>query len=299
MRERAGLVLVGALLLIAVTVMGLGAQEVRGNGLIVDVAWLAQQLDEDDVVVLQVGPPELFAEEHVPGARPATHHDVSVRGELAMELPPVAELRKRLGDLGISDDSRIVLVHAGAWISPLGRVAFTLDYAGFGGQTFVLDGGLEAWKAAGEPVTAAVEEVHAERVSKPVQDRVVTYQWVQDHARDAGVTLVDARAPAFYEGVRDDNGSVGHIDGAVSLPWQRLVREDGGIQWFRSDEEIAQVFEEAGVGVNDTVVAYCHVGQFATATLLGARISGHSVKLYDGSMDQWRKLGLPLTTEPR
>ena len=40
------------------------------------------------------------------------------------------------------------------WISPLTRVAFTLDYAGLGGRTMVLDGGLPAWKAAGKAVTA-------------------------------------------------------------------------------------------------------------------------------------------------
>lgn len=299
MKKGAVTALIGVAIGQAFGIQDAGAQEVRGNGLIVDAAWVAQELERGDVVVLQVGPPDLFAQEHIAGARPLVHQDLAVRGDLVLELPPVDDLQRRLGRLGIGDDSRIVVVHAAQWITPTTRVVFTLDYAGFGDRTYVLDGGLEAWKAAGMPVTSTVAEARPATVTRPVADRVVTHEWVQAHARDERVSLVDARAPAFYDGVRDDDGLVGHIDGAVSLPWQEIVRQDGDIVWFRSDDEIAQVFMDAGVGEGDLVVGYCHIGQFATGALFGARVTGHPVRLFDGSMDQWRKLGLPLTTEPR
>ena len=42
------------------------------------------------------------------------------------------------------------------------------------------------------------------------------------------------------------------------------------------------------------MVGYCFIGQYATAMLFGARLLGHTVKLYDGSMQDWNNRGLPL-----
>lgn len=292
----------------ALGVMGLGlaglaaltgtahAQEMRGNGLIVDAAWLAENLGADDLVVLQVGPPELFAEEHIQGAQPLLHQQLAVNEGTPLELPELGTLRSRVAALGVGDDSRIVVVHSAQWITPTARVVFTLDYLGLGAQTHVLDGGLDAWKAAGYPVTHEVTEPTPGNLTRPAAQRVVTHEWVQENSERDGVALFDARAQAFYDGVRDDHGGVGHIPGAESLPWQELVREDGEIVWFRSDEELRGAFESRGTSPDDLVVGYCHIGQFATMVLLGARAAGYEVRLFDGSMHEWGALGLPLVS---
>jgi thiosulfate/3-mercaptopyruvate sulfurtransferase len=45
----------------------------------------------------------------------------------------------------------------------------------------------------------------------------------------------------------------------------------------------------------DTVIAYCHIGQQATAVLFAARTLGHPVLLYDGSFEDWsRHAGFPV-----
>jgi thiosulfate/3-mercaptopyruvate sulfurtransferase len=44
----------------------------------------------------------------------------------------------------------------------------------------------------------------------------------------------------------------------------------------------------------DTVVAYCHIGQQATATIFGAMATGHPVLLYDGSFEDWARRDLPV-----
>jgi thiosulfate/3-mercaptopyruvate sulfurtransferase len=54
------------------------------------------------------------------------------------------------------------------------------------------------------------------------------------------------------------------------------------------------MFADAGVAPGDTVVAYCHIGQQATALLFAARIAGHPVKLYDGSFTEWEEKKLPI-----
>src|SRR5688572_11267249 len=65
--------------------------------------------------------------------------------------------------------------------------------------------------------------------------------------------------------------------------------------------ELRKKFADAGVQPGDTVAAYCHVGQQATVVMLGARLLGHPVRLYDGSMNDWetRKLPLENPTAPK
>jgi len=65
------------------------------------------------------------------------------------------------------------------------------------------------------------------------------------------------------------------------------VREDLIVtaEWVR--EELAALFRDAAVRPGDTVVGYCHLGQFATLMLFGARTLGFPIKLYDGSFQEW------------
>ena len=118
------------------------------------------------------------------------------------------------------------------------------------------------------------------------------------HLDADGYRIVDARPRAFYDAVQatrrhlpSDDGEMnmvdvrkGHVPGAASLPLTAIVDESIRI---RSAEELEAVFRAAGVEPGDTVVAYCHLGQFATLVLFGARTLGHDVILYDGSFQDW------------
>ena len=108
------------------------------------------------VVLLHVGDKAEYDAEHLPGARHIETRALAATtqpGALTLQLPTPADLETKLEALGVSDTSRIVVYMGKDWISPLTRVVFTLDYAGLGGRTMVLDGGMPAWKAAGKAVT--------------------------------------------------------------------------------------------------------------------------------------------------
>ncbi|MEJ2204752.1 MAG: rhodanese-like domain-containing protein [Gemmatimonadota bacterium] len=276
-----------------------------GSALVVRAEWLADHLDDPDVVVLQVGPEEIYTREHVPGSRFVSldmirapmPDDGDHANHLALELPPAETLRLTLQDLGVSDQSLVVVVPSEAWLTPSARVVFTLDYMGLGDRTRFLDGGLEAWKAAGHPVSATVPSATPGHLTTGPVTRVVSHEWVAEHATEAGYALLDARAPAFFDGLRDDRGKMGHIPGAASLPWTELVidaESEGKPVFLRPPEEIRDLFHRAGVEDGDTVVAYCHIGQYGTMVLLAARMLGHEVRLYDGSMNEWAMLDLPV-----
>src|ERR1700674_5084373 len=86
-----------------------GEQGLRGS-MIVSTEWLAQHLNDDSLVLFQVGEKDGYVAGHIPGAQFITLADISTpRGEgLALELPPVAQLKTTFEKLGVSDKSRIV-----------------------------------------------------------------------------------------------------------------------------------------------------------------------------------------------
>lgn len=270
--------------------------------LLVSVDWLASHLGDDNLVLLHLGPDSAYAVEHIPGAVNISIMDVSdpsshQQGSLILEVPEANAFQASLRSWGVSDDSRIVVYWGEEYVTPTARAVFTLDWAGLGDRTSLLDGGLTAWKAAGKTVTADVPTpapgdvtVHARR------DLVVDADWVQAHEHAAGYHLVDARAPAFFDGVREDRGVAGHIPGAGSVPWTTLIDEETLL--LHSPAELRELFAAAGVKDGDTVVGYCHIGQYATLMLFAARLLGHDVLLYDGAFQDWATRGLPAETRP-
>jgi len=47
------------------------------------------------------------------------------------------------------------------------------------------------------------------------------------------------------------------------------------------------MFHDAGMKPGDRVIAYCHIGQQASAVYFAARYLGYDARLYDGSWEEW------------
>ena len=268
--------------------------------LVVSSSWLAEHVNDPTLVLLHVGDKGEYDARHIPGARYVSPRDISQppsEGGLTLEMLPADQLRDRLQALGISDDSMVVVYYGKDWISPSTRVIFTLDYAGLD-RVAMLDGGMEAWIKDGHPTNAVAPEARLGSL-KPLTLRttVVDADFVRTHLGTSGFAVVDARDPAFYDGTKTGGSpqrphKTGHIAGAVSLPFSSLVGED---LKYKSTDEIAEAFTKAGVKPGDTVIAYCHIGQQATAAIFGARLAGHKVLLYDGSFEDWSGKELPVS----
>lgn len=271
------------------------------DAMLVSVEWLVQHLDDPAVVILHVGDQDDYTAEHIPGAHYVERNAMSHPGShspdaLVLELPEGEEFQAVLRSYGVNDDSRIVVYWGSEWVTPTARMVFTLDWAGLGESTVLLNGGLGAWKAAGQSVTADLPTAQRGNVTlHPRPELIVGADWVQMNAEADGYALVDGRARAFFDGVREDRGKAGHIPGAGSLPWPELIDES---LMLKDEQSLRAVFDAAGVQSGDTVVAYCHIGQYATMVLFAARTLGHDVRLYDGAFQDWAARDLPVTTEP-
>ncbi len=307
MHPRLRLILAAATLTTLAHARCLLAQSENSSPLLISAAQLDKQLADPQLVLLHVGPKDDYDAGHIPGAR---YVDMSMLaadrgdGALSLELPGIDDLRGRLERLGIGDKSRVIVVPGADWGSPATRVVWTLQVAGLGARTQLLEGGTTGWKRAGLPLTTAVPPAATpgRLTLRPDRSIVVDHAWVQARLRQPDFHLIDARAPVFYSGpgmkMRDGTQhDAGHIPGAHNLPFNTLFNDS---LEFISKGAMQAAFAEAGVKPGDTVVAYCHVGQQATMVLFAARLLGHPIKLYDGSFEDWDRLKLPVekTTAP-
>jgi thiosulfate/3-mercaptopyruvate sulfurtransferase len=264
--------------------------------LLVDADWLASHVDDPGLVLLHVGDADEYAQGHIANARLVSLDDVSVsehtRDGLMLQMPDEEDLRRRLQKLGISDDSQVVVYYGKDWVSPATRIVFTLQYAGLGGRTRLLDGGMPAWVRQGGALSTATPEARPGVLSElDLQGLVVDADYVRAHLDAPGTAIVDGRAAVFYDGVQTGGAhghvhKTGHIKGAHSIPFTEIADDQ---LLLRSQDELRALFTRAGVQPGDTVVGYCHIGQQATAMLFAARLLGHPVKLYDASFQDWSR----------
>ncbi len=284
-------------LALATLLVLLAAPAAAQHTLLLTPAQLAGHAQDPALVLLHVGEKAGYDAAHIPGARFVDYRGgLHASGDLMLQMLPADVLRDRLAALGISDDSRVVVYFADGWFTPATRVMLTLDYAGLG-NVAMLDGGMDAWKRAGKTVTADVPPPRAGTLApltlRPV---VADADAVQASLGKPGVAVVDARTSGFYAGTQTGGRpgaehKTGHVAGAVSVPFGTLAREDG---LMKSPTELRAIFDAAGVKPGDTVIAYCHIGQQATAVVLAARLLGHKVALYDGSFEDWSRRNLPV-----
>ena len=283
------------------------------SDLVVTSDWLATQLKNPKLVLFHIGEKSEYDAGHIPGARFLQLQDISSpmtrdTTALALEMLPADQLRERLEQLGISDDSRIVVYFGNDWLSPSTRVLLTLQYAGLGAKASLLDGGMPEWKKGNRPITTDVPPAPkpGKLTARPTQPIVVDADFVKSHIHTTGYTIVDARNTIFYDGPIQEPSATssmghpmpkvvpGHVPGAVNIVFETVFDDTGHLL---PETRLRELFTQAGVKPNDTIVAYCHVGQQATAVVFAARTLGYKVRLYDGSMNDWTLRGLPVQKE--
>ncbi len=285
-------------MILAVMLLALGGAAHAGprERLLVSPAWAKDHAADSNLVILHAGTADGYKAEHIPGARLAemAKLSVSVPGGLLTELPPPEALHDALAALGISDRSRLLLYYEPKGERTATRIMVTLDAVGLGAHAMMLNGGIAAWKAAGNPVTAEVPALITGALS-PLKIRpvVVDADYVAAHLKTPGWRVLDARAPEFYSGEQAGlAGSVkGHIPGARSVPYAGMTKEDGS---FKSAVELMAMFRAANVKPGDHVIVYCHLGIQATEVMFAARTLGLSPQLYDGSFQDWSARKLPV-----
>ncbi|MBI3112345.1 MAG: sulfurtransferase [Ignavibacteriales bacterium] len=276
-----------ALLLMTLDTYGQGGGKTAGTGMLVSVSWLAENQKDPSLVILHVASIRRdYSNGHIPGARFLwTNAMASSNPDLTYEVPSIQQLDTTLKALGVNDDSRIILYGSGGNVTIVTRMFFTLDYLGLGGRTAILDGGLDAWKAGGHPVSKEPASFKRGNATlQPNASLVATWDVVRSAVDKPGFSIIDARGQQFYQGNGGGMPRAGHIPSAKNIPFSTVVDSTNKM---KSVAELTKMFTEAGVKQGDNVVTYCHIGQQATLLYFTAKYLGYNVRLYDGSFEDW------------
>ena len=259
--------------------------------MLVTTDWLAAHLKDPNLVVLQFADGEKdFSSGHIPGAQMVPENRLFInRNGVKSELPPVEDLVKLFEELGVSNDSRVV-IYTTDW-PPLGpRVYFTLDYLGLGDRASMLDGGLDKWKAEGRPLAKEAGTAKPGKITPHPRPEIVASLEEVKAASDGGggATIVDARPDKRY---RD-----GHIPGAVHMYWQDVTGPSSKNQ-FVDAAAMQKAYNDAGATSGKKLITYCEIGWQASHDYFTAKYLGYDVKMYDGSFQEWNEIRkLPVVT---
>ena len=228
-----------------------------------------------------------------PHGAPDEHGQVATSNQAASggrhPLPTRERFSVWLSSIGFSNDMQAVVYDRNG-ANYCGRLWWMLRWAGHDAAA-VLDGGLQAWQAAGQPMNAGEEPSHFQsnfELGEPLE-RLRTADQVAAELGSSAQTLIDARAPARYRGeVEPLDPVAGHIPGALNRPFTENIAADGR---FKPATLLRAEFEQLLAGRDPaTVVHQCGSGVSAIPNLLAMRIAGlPPTTLFAGSWSEWSR----------
>jgi thiosulfate/3-mercaptopyruvate sulfurtransferase len=192
-----------------------------------------------------------------------------------------------LSSVGFTSDMQAVVYDRNG-ANYCGRLWWMLKWVGHEAVA-VLDGGLQAWQAAGGAVNSGEEPSHFQSVffPGPEKARLVDAQTVAEQLGRPSQTLIDSRAPARFRGeVEPLDPVAGHIPGALNRPFSENLAPDGR---FKPASQLRAEFEALLAGRDPaSVVHHCGSGVSALPNLLAMEIAGLGrAGLYAGSWSDW------------
>jgi thiosulfate/3-mercaptopyruvate sulfurtransferase len=236
-----------------------------------------------------------LGDEHGPATYLAGHLPGAVFVDLETELadpPTPAEGRHPLPSLqrlqacarrwGIRDGDAVVAYDATGGLAAA-RAWWLLRWGGLS-DVRLLDGGLDAWVAAGGSLETG--DVVPETGDVTLTGGGMPVLSIDEAAAlpASGGLLLDARAGERYRGeVEPIDPRAGHVPGAVSAPTTENLA-DGR---FRPATELAQRFADLGAAPGTTVGVYCGSGVTAAHEVAALAHAGIDAALWPGSWSQW------------
>jgi thiosulfate/3-mercaptopyruvate sulfurtransferase len=264
---------------------------------LVTTEWLAEHLDDDDVVVAEVDEnTDLYDDGHIRGAVKLHWRD-DLQDPIERDVIEKDAFERLLASRGIGNDTTVVVYgDKNNWFA-----AYAYWYLKIYGHRDVriLDGGRQKWIDEGRELTT--DEPSVSPTSYTAQERDETIRARRDavlaNLGREGIALVDVRSPQEYAGEllappgyeQEGASRAGHIPSAQSIPWAQAVREDGT---FKTADDLKALYEAKGVTPDKAVTAYCRIGERSAHTwfVLRELLGYQDVRNYDGSWTEWGNL---------
>jgi thiosulfate/3-mercaptopyruvate sulfurtransferase len=275
---------------------------------VVSSEWLHKELGSSDLKIVDASfylpaqgrnADSEYEAGHIPGAVRFDHDKIANHETgLPHMVPSPAVFADAVGRMGISETDRIVVYDGpGIFSAPRGWWLFRIMGAR---QVFVLDGGLDGWKAEGRPLEAGPVSPSPCSFNADLQlEKVIDFQSMLSIVSEGTSQIADARSAGRFMGTEPEPRAgmrSGHMPGARSLP-SGTFSVNGRL---RPLDELRAAIEDAGIDFGQPVVTSCGSGITAAIITLALESLGHENNaLYDGSWTEWgSRTDTPVVTGP-
>lgn len=257
------------------------------------------------VTVLDTRPPAAYAAGHIPGALSAPYAEWRGPAANPGALRSLEQFTALVQRLGLRPQTPVVVLYAGSNSSDFGsaaRVYWTLKTLG-AQELSILNGGVQAWKAAGLPLATEARAADA----SDWQPQINTH-WLADQTAIQGLlgktnaVLLDARPKAFFEGkvAAPAAHAKGTLPGAVDL--DNAVFFAPGSAALLPTQQLAERAAAVDVQPGEETVSFCNTGHWAATNwfVLSEMLQRPGVRLYPESMVGWSSapVALPMANTP-
>jgi len=273
---------------------------------LVTADWVEEHLNDSSIVLVEVDEDaEAYDKGHIPGAVKLDWKK-DLQDGVRHDFVSKEKLEALLSAKGIGNDDTIVFYGGNNnWFA-----AYAYWYLKYYGHDNLrlLDGGRKKWELDSRELTTEVSERPATTyVAKEADESIRAFR--DEVIASIGTkNLIDVRSPDEYAGrllapahLPQEQAQIGgHIPTAGNVPWSKAANDDGT---FRSDEELKELYAEAGLDDAKDTIAYCRIGERSSHTWFVLKeILGHeNVKNYDGSWTEYgalRAVPVALGDEP-
>jgi thiosulfate/3-mercaptopyruvate sulfurtransferase len=246
---------------------------------------LKGRLSDPKLVVMDMRPPEAYSNGHIPGARSFDIFGISLIDTRQQALDAFLWMIEHLIQAkGVNKDSPVLAYDDVAGMRSA-RLFWFLEFFGHD-DVHLLNGGFNAWLAAGMPVTqeATVPKSGNFKMNRR-PERLATVDELLGKLNNPTTVIVDTRSDGEYTGqlVRSKRG--GAIPGAVHLEWTNNLDAKG---FFKPADELAKMYAERNITPEKEVIPHCQGAYRSAHAYLALRLIGYSnVKNYLGSWGEW------------
>ncbi|MDH6243126.1 sulfurtransferase [Mycobacterium sp. OTB74] len=271
------------------------------SDVLVSTEWAENNLNTAGVVFVEVDENTAAYDDegHIPGAVKLDWRD-DLQDAVKRDFIDQQQFSKLLSDKGISNDDTVILYGGNNnWFA-----AYAYWYFKLYGHADVklLDGGRKRWELDDRPLVKETTPRAATSYTAAPLDNSIRAFRDDVIAAINNKNLVDVRSPDEFSGKilapahlpQEQSQRPGHVPGAINVPWSRAANDDGT---FKSDEELAKLYADAGLDGERETIAYCRIGERSSHTwFVLQELLGHkNVKNYDGSWTEYGSLvGAPI-----
>lgn len=212
-------------------------------------------------------------------------------------LPDLYDFAKTLSELGISEQSHVVIYDDKSGANAAARAWWMLKAFGIE-NVQILDGGFQEAEKSGLEMSSREEHIHQTVVRIPDDWKLSTanIQEVENSIAENSATVIDVRDAYRYRGDSEPIDHVaGHIPGAINIPFSENLDENG---LFLSQEQLRNKYSELLNNQPEKLIIQCGSGVTACHTIFALHYAGFEMpKLYVGSWSEWSRRDKAIATE--